>query len=48
MTFIKRENAENAGKLGRYAAFPWLQVKIPAYQSVGTYKATLTYTIIEN
>ena len=48
ITFIKRDNATNAGKLGRYAAFPWLQVTIPAYQSVGSYHATLTYTLIEN
>jgi hypothetical protein len=25
-----------------------LQVTIPAYQSVGDYQATVTYTIIEN
>ena len=48
VTFIKRDSAENNGKLGRYAAFPWLQVTIPAYQSVGSYQATLTYTLIEN
>lgn len=48
VTFIKRDAAANAGKLGRYAAYPWLQVTIPAYQSVGSYHATLTYTIIEN
>lgn len=48
ITFIKRDSAENYGKLGRYAAFPWLQVTIPAYQSVGSYQATLTYTLIEN
>lgn len=47
MTFIKRDTAANAGKLGRYAAYPWLQVAIPAYQSVGSYHATLTYTIYE-
>ncbi|AHB41479.1 TPA: hypothetical protein DIC40_05695 [Patescibacteria group bacterium] len=48
ITFIKRDTAANTGKLGRYAAFPFLQVTIPAYQSVGSYHATLTYTIIEN
>ncbi|MDD3262833.1 MAG: hypothetical protein PHR61_03220 [Candidatus Absconditabacteria bacterium] len=48
ITFIKRDTGANAGKLGRYAAFPRLQVTIPAYQSVGSYQATLTYTIIEN
>lgn len=48
VTFIKRDTATNAGKLGRYAAFPYLQVTIPAYQSVGSYHAVLTYTIIEN
>lgn len=48
VTFIKRDTAANAGKLGRYAAYPWLQVTIPAYQSVGSYHATLTYTLIEN
>lgn len=47
MTFIKRDTAANAGKIGRYAAFPWLQITIPAYQSVGSYHATLTYTIYE-
>ncbi len=48
ITFIKRDSAPNAGKLGQYAAFPWLQVTIPAYQAVGSYQATVTYTIIEN
>lgn len=48
VTFIKRDTAANAGKLGRYSAFPWLQVTIPAYQSIGSYQATVTYTIIEN
>jgi len=48
ITFIKRDDAANAGKLGKYAAYPWLQVTIPAYQSVGLYHATLTYTLIEN
>lgn len=48
VTFIKRDTAANAGKLGRYASFPWLQVAIPAYQAVGSYHANLTYTIIEN
>lgn len=48
VTFIKRDAAVNAGKLGRYASYPRLQITIPAYQSVGSYHATLTYTIIEN
>ena len=48
VTFIKRDLAANGGKIGKYAAFPWLQVTIPAYQEVGTYHATLTYTLIEN
>jgi hypothetical protein len=48
ITFIKRDNAANAGKLGRYSTAPWLQVTVPAYQAVGAYQATLTYTIIEN
>ncbi|HCB51109.1 TPA: hypothetical protein DEP21_00760 [Patescibacteria group bacterium] len=48
ITFIKRDAGSNLGKLGRYAAFPWLQITIPAYQSVGAYHGVLTYTIIEN
>ncbi len=48
ITFIKRDNAANAGKLGKYAAYPWLEIKVPAYQSVGSYHATVTYTLIEN
>ena len=48
ITFLKRDPATNSGKVGVYAAFPWLQVTIPAYQAVGSYQAILTYTLIEN
>lgn len=48
ITFIKRDPAPNAGRIGRYGAYPFIQVTVPAYQPVGTYTGTLTYTLIEN
>lgn len=47
-TFIKRDNAANSGIVGQYGAFPQIQINVPAYQAVGTYTATLCYTLIEN
>jgi hypothetical protein len=45
---IIRDTATNDGVVGKYGVLPQLQLVIPAYQSVGTYTATLTYTIYEN
>lgn len=45
---IIRNTATNDGVVGKYGVLPQLQLVIPAYQSVGTYTATLTYTIYEN
>lgn len=47
-TYIKRDTAANSGVVGKYGALPQLQVVIPAYQAVGTYTATLVYTLYEN
>lgn len=47
VTFMQRTAGTNLGKLGRYATFPWLQVTIPAYQAVGSYHATLIYTLYD-
>lgn len=45
---IERPNQANFGVVGRYATLPTMQLIIPAYQAVGTYTATLVYTLIEN
>lgn len=45
---IVRPNQANFGLLGQYATLPTMQLIIPAYQSVGTYTATMVYTLIEN
>lgn len=45
VTFIQRLNTNAI--LGRRGILPWLQVTIPAFQSVGTYQGTLTYTLYE-
>jgi hypothetical protein len=34
ITFIKRDSAANAGKIGRYGAYPFIQAVIPAFQAV--------------
>jgi len=47
-TFIKRDTAANSGLVGQYGAFPEIQINVPAYQAIGTYTATLTYTLYEN
>lgn len=46
-TFIEREDAANSGLVGKYGNSPDLQVVIPAYTPVGTYNATLVYTLYE-
>lgn len=46
-TFIEREDAANSGLVGKYGNSPDLQVVIPAYTPVGTYTATLVYTLYE-
>jgi len=48
VTFIQRPNAANSGLIGQYGKIPEMEIVIPAYQSVGTYTATLVYTIYEN
>ena len=48
VTLIKRDNAVNYGRIGRYGTTPSLQLVIPAYQSVGTYTGTLVYTLYNN
>lgn len=45
---IKRDNAANSGIIGQYGVLPELQLIIPAYQAVGNYTATLTYTLYDN
>ncbi len=45
---IKRNNAANSGIIGQYGTLPELQLIIPAYQAVGTYTGTLTYTLYSN
>jgi hypothetical protein len=47
-TYIKRDTLANLWVVGQYGALPQLQVVIPAYQAVGTYSATLVYTLYEN
>lgn len=47
-TFIKRDTAANFGVVGHYGTLPTFQVVIPAFQPVGTYTGTVTYTLIEN
>ena len=48
VTFLKRDTAANFGVIGKYGKYPQLQLIIPAYQAVGSYLATLIYTIYEN
>ena len=48
VTLIKRDNAANYGRIGKYGTTPSLQLVIPAYQSVGTYTGTLVYTLYNN
>ncbi len=45
---INRNTAPNFGVLGQYWVNPQMQLVIPAYQAVGTYTGTLTYTLYEN
>lgn len=47
-TLIQRSTGSNFGVLGQYGVLPLLQLLIPAYQPVGSYYATLVYTLIEN
>lgn len=48
ITFLKRDPAANSGVIGKYGAYPFLELTIPAYQSVGSYSGSVTYTLIEN
>lgn len=45
---IERNLAANFWVVGQYGVNPQMQLVIPAYQSVGTYTATLVYTLYEN
>jgi len=45
---IKRDNAVNLGIIGQYGVLPQMQLIIPAYQAVGAYTWTLTYTLYSN
>jgi hypothetical protein len=45
---IKRGNGANNGIIGQYGVLPQMQLIIPAYQAVGTYTGTLTYTLYSN
>jgi hypothetical protein len=45
---INRNTAANFWVVGQYGVLPDMQLVIPAYQSVGVYTATLTYTLYEN
>lgn len=45
---IIRDPALNFGLVGMYGVLPELQLIIPPYQAVGTYTATLYYTLYEN
>lgn len=45
---IVRSSAANGGKIGQYGVLPQMQIIIPAYQSVGNYTGTLTYTLYTN
>lgn len=47
VTFIERVDGANDGLIGKYGKIPEMEVVIPAYQSVGTYTATMVYTIYE-
>ena len=48
VTFIKRNSGTWWGIKGIYWSKINLQVNIPAYQTIGTYTGTLTYTLYEN
>ncbi|HMY80265.1 MAG TPA: hypothetical protein PLW93_03900 [Candidatus Absconditabacterales bacterium] len=45
---IKRPAGANSGVVGMYGTYPLMQLVIPPYQAVGTYTATLVYTLYEN
>jgi hypothetical protein len=45
---IKRNTGTNNGVIGQYGTLPEMQLIIPAYQAVGTYTGTLTYTLYSN
>ena len=47
-TFIQRASGTNSGRIGQYGVLPFLQINVPAFQAVGEYSATLTYTLYEN
>ena len=48
VTFIQRPIGTNNGLIGQYGKTPLMRIVIPAYQAIGSYVATLVYTIYEN
>lgn len=46
--FIYRSTGVNSKKIGKYAAWPRLQITIPAFLTPDTYEGTITYTLYEN
>lgn len=46
-TYLKRDTAANSGIVGKYGNTPKLRIDIPAYSAVGSYTATLCYTLYE-
>ena len=46
-TLLER-SADSKGLLGKYGVLPSFQLTIPAYQTLGSYTGTMTYTLIEN
>ena len=45
---IVRNTGTNNGLIGQYGTLPQMQLIIPAYQAVGSYSGTLTYTLYSN
>lgn len=48
VTYLRKVAAESNWILGKYGNKPYLQVTVPAYQAIGLYTGTLTYTLYEN
>ena len=46
-TLLER-SADSEGLVGKYGVLPSFQLTIPAYQTLGSYTGTITYTLIEN
>ena len=46
-TLLER-SSDSDGLLGKYGVLPSFELTIPAYQTIGSYTGTITYTLIEN